>query len=615
MNKKLTRNFLGGVLAALLTSPAFSPVLAEEVDEIVISATGIPTPLAQIGSSVDIITAEDIERQQITYLQDALATVAGVSTYQSGGPGTKSNVFLRGTGGEYTAVLIDGIKINNPYDQNVNWTHLPTHGLESVEVLRGSQSVLYGSEAIGGAVNAYTAVGGDTGVQAIFDGGSFGTQRLAGSARGEVNQIAYGVSIEDINIDGFSITDRADAENNPLEDDGYEKTSARLRIKADVNEALSIDVAYRMIASETNTDVDPDPNSNIPRDNADSFSNFDASGMRVKLGYEGKSLNHEVSFGFSEDENDLGSGIQAGDRDAASYRGIMDFGDGLRLLIGAERDNETYTAGANKYEAANLAGYAVMQLYSDGLSTTFAARRDNHEEFGIFDTYRVSAVLNLETIALRGTYGTGFRAPSLNELFDAVYGSGNPDLLPEESAGGDVGVEFRFGEETAIELAYFFSTISDLIVFGSDFRNMNSDGESESSGLELRGKTKILGNYVLSGNYTYLTSEDTDGNRQIRKPRHALNFSLSTKVSDRLSINGSLRMVRDTIDSDFSQSWPYPKVALEDFTLFNANAIYQLNDTVEIRARAENLLDEDYETALGFSTPGRAFYVGVSSSF
>ena len=203
----------------------------------------------------------------------------------------------------------------------------------------------------------------------------------------------------------------------------------------------------------------------------------------------------------------------------------------------------------------------------------------------------------------------------MNELFDAVYGSGNPDLLPEESAGGDVGIGFRFGEETAIELAYFFSTISDLIVFGSDFRNINSDGESESSGLELRGKTKILGNYVLSGNYTYLTSEDTDGNRQIRKPRHALNFSLSTKVSDRLSVNGSLRMVRDTIDSDFSQSWPYPKVALEDFTLLNANAIYQLNDTVEIRARAENLLDEDYETALGFSTPGRAFYVGVSSSF
>ena len=608
MKKKLSI----GLLAALTLT---SPVWAQAVDEIVVSATGIPTPISQIGSSVDIITAEDLERQQITYLQDALATVAGVSTYQSGGPGTKSNVFLRGTGGEYTAVLIDGIKINNPYDQNVNWTHLPTHGLESVEVLRGSQSVLYGSEAIGGAVNAYTAVGGDTGFQAIVDGGSFGTRRLAGSARGEANQIAYGVSIEDINIDGFSITDRADAENNPLEDDGYEKTSARLRVKADVNEAVSIDVAYRMIASETNTDVDPDPNSNIPRDNADSFSNFDASGMRFKVGYEGKSLNHEVSYGFSEDENDLGSGIQAGDRDAASYRGIMDFGDGLRLLIGAERDNETYTAGANKYEAANLAGYAVMQLYSDGLSTTFAARRDNHDEFGIFDSYRVSAVLDLEAIALRGTYGTGFRAPSLNELFDAVYGSGNPDLLPEESAGGDVGVEFRFGEETAIELAYFFSTISDLIVFGSDFRNMNSDGESESSGLELRGKIKILGNYVLSGNYTYLTSEDTDGNRQIRKPRHSLNLSLSKKVSDRLSVNGSLRMVRDTIDSDFSQSWPYPKVALEDFTLLNANAIYQLNDTVEIRARAENILDEDYETALGFSTPGRAFYVGVSSRF
>jgi vitamin B12 transporter len=337
--------------------------------------------------------------------------------------------------------------------------------------------------------------------------------------------------------------------------------------------------------------------------------------MRLKLNYLGEFLDHEVSYGLSDDENDLGSGIQAGDRRAASYRGQWNFGDDMRLLLGLEQDNETYTAGAIEYEAANLASYAVMQIHNDGLSATIAARRDNHDEFGEFDTYRVTAVLDLSVLAVRGAYGTGFRAPSLNELFDVVYGSGNPDLLPEESTGGDVGIEVRLGDETKMELAYFFSTISDLIVFGSDFRNMNSDGESKSSGLELRGKTNISGNYKLSGNYTYLESEDANGNRQIRHPRHTLNVTLSRKMNERFSMNASMRAVRDIIDSDFSQPWPYPKVALEDFILLNANAVYQMNDDIKIRARVENLLDEDYETALGFGTAGRAFYVGVSSSF
>ena len=615
MNKKTVYGSIGlGLMVALTFSPV-SSALAEEIDEIVVSATGIPTPLAQIGASVDVITAEDLERQQITYLQDALATVAGVSAYSSGGPGTKSNVFLRGTGGEYTAVLVDGIQINNPYDQNVNWTHLPTHGLETIEILRGSQSVMYGSEAIGGAVNAYTAVGGDTKFKAMADLGSFGTQRLVGSARGERNRIAYGASVETVSIDGFSISDIADADDNSLEDDGYEKTSVRFRVKADINRDFSADFAYRMIASETDTDVDPNPFANVPRDNPSSYEDFDALGMRLKLNYAGDRFSQSVSYGSAEDENKSGSGTNKGERNVLSYRGTLDFSDSMQFFIGADRDLETYTAGANEYEASNLAGYTVIQLHNDGLSATIAARRDDHEEFGIFDTYRVSALVDLETFAVRATYGTGFRAPSLNELFDVVYNSGNPDLQPEESAGGDLGIEFRVGDQSKIEAAYFFSTITDLIVFDSNFRNINSDGDSKSSGIEIRGETVLLGDYSVSGNYTYLISKDVDDNRQIRQPRHTLNLALTTDINERLSIAGSMRIVRDTIDSDFSQPWPYPKVALEDYTLVNLNTAYQLNDGIKAIVQVENLLDEDYESALDFATPGRAFYVGVTSSF
>jgi vitamin B12 transporter len=142
MKKKLTRGTFGLGLMAALTLAPMAPLSAEEVDEIVVSATGIPTPLAQIGASVDIITAEDLERQQITYLQDALGTVAGVSSYQSGGPGSTSNVFLRGMTGKYSGVYVDGVQINDPASQQAAWAYLPTHGLESVEVLRGTQGVL-----------------------------------------------------------------------------------------------------------------------------------------------------------------------------------------------------------------------------------------------------------------------------------------------------------------------------------------------------------------------------------------------------------------------------------------------------------------------------------------
>jgi len=599
MNKKLS---LGLMAALTLTTPLW----AEEVDEIVVSATGIPTPLAQIGASVDIITAEDIERQQITYLQDALKTVAGISTYSSGGPGTLSNVFMRGTGGKYAAAYVDGIKINNPLNQSIAWSQLPAHGLETVEVLRGAQSVLYGSEAIGGAINIYTAVGGDREFKALADAGSFGTTRFVGSAKGEVDDFAYGASIEKVTLDGFSIASTADANGIPLEDDGHEKTSARFRVKADISQKLSADIAYRIISSETDTDAPG------PVDSSTNYADFDASGFNVKVNYQQNAIGHSFSYGLTEDENESGSGVEAGERSSLGYRGILDFGDGMSLLVGADRDVETYKSAANEYEASNVAGYVVMQLYVDGLSTTVAARRDDHEEFGVFDTYRISGVLDLDGFSVRGTYGTGFRAPSLFELYDIVYMTGNTELMPEESAGGDVGLVFSAADDASLEIAYFFSTITDLIGFGPDFRNAQTTGDSDTSGIEMRGEKVLFDDYMLTGNYTYLTAEDADGDRLIRRPRHTLNLNLTTDITERISIAGSLQMVRDVVDTDFSTN---TEVKLDDYNLVSLTGSYIVNERIKATARVENLLDEDYETVSGYGTAGRAFYVGVSSSF
>ena len=236
----------------LLTLFAITPLWAEEVDEIVVSATGIPTPISQIGASVDVITAEDLERQQITYLQDALATVAGVSTYQSGGPGSTSNVFMRDMTGKYSGVYIDGVQINDPASQQAAWAYLPTHGLESVEVLRGSQGVLYGSEAIGGAISLFTAYGGETTNQAVFESGSFGTESLSFSSRGESGKVGYGLFAQQIETNGISA---ASESNGNTEDDGYESLSAHGRAVINLSDQVSVDIALRSVSSEIETDA------------------------------------------------------------------------------------------------------------------------------------------------------------------------------------------------------------------------------------------------------------------------------------------------------------------------------------------------------------------------
>ena len=180
MNKK----FSIGLLAALTLT---SPVRAEAVDEIVVSATGIPTPILQIGSSVDVITTEDLDRQQITYLQDALK-LRGINVPQSGGVGTLSNVFLRGLPGKYTDLVVDGISMYDPRSGQVLWQDVVTDGVDQVEILRGSQGLLFGSNTIAGVISQFTKIGGETSHMACLETGEFGTAKLslngAGSSGG-----------------------------------------------------------------------------------------------------------------------------------------------------------------------------------------------------------------------------------------------------------------------------------------------------------------------------------------------------------------------------------------------------------------------------------------------
>jgi vitamin B12 transporter len=628
----------GLCFGASLMAPVLTPALAQEVDEIIVSATGIPTPAAQIGASVDILTADELAEMQSIYLQDALTKLAGVNSYASGGAGATSNVFLRGMTGKYSGVYVDGVQINDPVNQQASWANLPTHGLDSVEVLRGTQGVLYGSEAIGGAINLFTAYGGETKTTAAVDTGSFGTNIVSLSSQGEANPLGYGLGyglfVQQTDTDGISAANEIDGN---VEKDGYERLTGRARFVVDLSDQISVDVSLRSVSSEVDTDASG------PSDSLTNYTDFDSIGGRVSLAYAAGDWQHKVSLGQTEDINSaytFSTLTTIGSRDSLAYRGVLEFSDTVDLLIGVESESETYETSDATYETDNDALLALLQYSGDqGLSASLAVRQDDSKAFGKFDTSRFAAKQMFDRFGFRASIGTGFRAPSLYETYGlsdycADGLCGNTQLQPEESQGHDLAVIFQPTKKSYLELASFKITVSDFIKYGTVTpqagdaclvansypgnvatqcgKYEQSDGDSVSSGYELRGRIEISEQTVLSGNFTKLDAETETGARDIRRPEETWNANLSHRISERLSGNMNVQVVRKTIDTNFAT---YQQVDLDDYTLLNLSAAYQLSQMAKLSARVENALDDQYETALGFGTPGRAFYIGLTASF
>jgi vitamin B12 transporter len=623
MNKKIKF----GLAGAVLLSTTISSVAAQEIDEIVVSATGIPTPLAQIGSSVDVITAEDLERQQITYLQDALK-LKGINVPQNGGPGTLSNVFLRGLPGRYTDLVVDGISMFDPGSNQVLWNDVVTDSVGQVEILRGSQGVLYGSNTITGVVSQFTAIGGETKNRVRLETGEFSTQRLTLSGKGDVGSTDFGYAVSRIETDGFSAA-KTEAGND--EDDGYENVLLNGRTVTHFGDAVSLELVLRAAEGEVDTDA------GSGSDEVGKSSAFERQAFRVGLQTVTGAWQHKFGMtsydGEIDDKTNFAvTGQRKATRDSLDYRGAYSLSENMMIVVGAESrqaEFENTDEGFSNFARHDVelkATYGLVQYMSDdGLSLTAALRQDDHQFFGKHDTYRATVAYELsETFALRVAHGTGFRAPSLNELYSAS--AGNTNLKPETSESLDIGFYIQVVPSVDVSLTAFDISVEDRIDWvgaptaENPFAGQNQQiaGTSQSKGIEVNLLGDISSSISWEFDATYIDSntepQSGSATRQIRVPRSQYGFTVDYAANERLQMAASLRHVKGSLDTDFS-SFPYVDVELDDYTLLNLNASYQVNDRVKAYGRVENATDEDYETVLGYNTPGRAFYFGVSSSF
>lgn len=632
------------VPCALAAEPAEDSAKAEEKkgkdeERIVVTATRLETPYEQVGSSTTVITRADIERSQKRTVVDLLRSVPGLDVIQAGGPGGTASVFIRGAKSEHTLVLIDGIEANDPSTpgRSYDWCHLTSDNIERIEVIRGPQSTLYGSDAIGGVINIITRKG--TGKPSFYfstEAGSFRTFKETLGASGSQGPFNFAVDLSRFDTRGISSAGKRYGNH---EKDGYENTSFSSHFGYKASDNLDFDVFLRCIHGEAELDNFGGPYGDDPNYTSESRQRFFRTQGRLLL------LNGlwEQKFGVSCSDHHRSTrndpdAAHPGELERSSYDGRilkLDWQhnfylhDTNTLTLGAETEEER---GKSRYHSESFWGpfdsnfdeqtartnsfYAQDQIRLwDCFFTTVGFRRDDHSTFGGKTTYRVASSYLVKATGTRfkGSVGTGFKAPALFQLYSAY---GNPALQPEESKGCDFGVEQDlFGGVLTLGATCFHNEFTNLIDYNLATWLYENVAQATSKGVELTATVRPIADLTLRASCTHTDTEDkATGRELLRRAKHRAALDASYRLFKKLNLNLGVACVGERSDMDFS-TWPATRVTLGSYVLVNCGVSYDISDNFTVFGRVENLLDRRYEEVKGYGTPGVGVFAGVRARF
>lgn len=621
------------LLALMIALPATAQDGGETdvlLDEIVVTANRTPSELSRTGVSVTAVAEEDI--RAAANMTELLQRLPGISAAPQGPFGNPANLRIRGADGRYIAVYIDGIRVDDPSSTEVKFDFgsLMTSDISRIEVLRGSQSALWGGSAVGGVINITSAKPQEDGFHqtAEVEAGSFGSAKLGYGLTFKDDRLELAMTASHFRTDGFS------AASSGTEADGAETSRLSFSARYQITDALAVGMsAFRQ---ETDQDYDGyiDTDADGFGDTLADLNNTLArteTGARVFAELSAGQTDHQFNLSTFDskrnptDEN--GSSTFKGKRLAFGYQGTTTINSALSLIYGADWTKETadydnLPAGTADTE---IAGAFLQALYapSDVLDLSAVIRTDRNSSFGSFTTGRLAAAWRpFSDTTIRAAIATGFRAPSLDERFGdypTQFFVGNPNLQPEESTSYEVGVEQEFAGGAVLSVTAFRLEVSNLIQTTSAFDTLeNVSGVSVRQGIELAATLPVGADSELGLSYTYTDAvRPSRANPSIdtpltRVPRDMLGVTLDTKLSDRLTAGAELRYIGGLLDNDPNT---FAVEAMPDVTILNARFAYQLSDQTEAYLRIENLTDRTYELANGYNSSERAVYVGVSAKF
>ena len=613
----------------------------EEIDTIIVTASRSPIAKVNLGSSTTVISREQIELRQARYVTDLLRAVPGFTVSHVGTTGSQTQVRVRGAEANHVLVVIDGVRANDPASgDDFRWELLSTNDIERIEIVRGPQSSLWGSDALAAVVQVITQSGRDSpGINAYAEVGSFNTVNggLNGGTGGDTWSLAFG--LERLDTDGTNIS------RSGSEDDESDMTTASVSGQLRPSENLTLKLGLRAVDAYSQFDPVDFFVTGLPQDGdvaTDSERYYLNAGATLST-LDGRLLHHVYARYLDTDNMNLADGVQnsstASDRKTFTYQSDIQMGENLLSLaiehertrfeqrgeIGFGDPNQDQQMSVNSL----IADYQGRSI--DRLTWLLSARYDDNSDFDGAVSGRLSLAYHFsDTTIVRANLGTGRKAPTFIERFGFFPGQfiGNPDLKPEKSKSIDLGIDqLLFDNAFELQLAVYYQNLEDEIngfVFDPDtflFTAENIDGDSIRKGVEAAATFNVTENLSFGGSYTYTDSTQNDGSgsdvRELRRPRHSGSLNTSYRFLDE---RAKLMVVADyggTSTDIFFPPFPLPPeiVSLDSFWLLDLTASYDINRNTNIFVRALNLLDEDYEQVYGYRTPGRSAYVGIRVSF
>ena len=608
---------------------------ANKDQTVVVSPTAIVTPVEQIGSSVTVITAKDIERDQRRTLPDALATVPGLNVVQSGGPGGQTSIFIRGTNSNHTKILIDGIDASDPSNPNRTFDigNMLTSDIQQIEVLRGPQSGLYGADALGGVISIITKKGeGPPRATGSIEGGSFGTFNQTAALSGAQDRINYSFNVAHFRSMDVPVT--------PLEllppgqkaiGNNYDNMTYSTKLGADVTENLTLNAVARYTDATlrfTGDSFDPVTFASFPAaaQSTQIVHQLFTRGEAVWSVFDGRiknyfGVNYTNHWNYNISPGDAAAAITTGDRVKYDWHTVTQLAPYHTVIVGAEHETETLQTSTVSAQNVNKAGYVELQSqFANRLFLVENVRQDDNDRFGEHPTYRLAPALILpfSETKLKASYGTGFKAPTLNQLFvnfPAFFFFANPNLKPEESTGYDAGFEQPvFDDRVRFGSTYFHNDIKGLIQSVSDPVTFNSTlvniGHATTEGTESFVSARITDRLRVRADYTFTRAVDTDaGLELLRRPKEKWSANVIWNPIDPWTLSATLLHTGSFIDA--SRDFSVPRLLAPAYTVLNLATEYVVTDQLKVFGRVDNATNVHYQNPTGFLQPGLGVFGGI----